>query len=160
MKRRKKKHFQVNIIKASGPCFFSLCCCSTWEQGLWNGVGVRYLPASRWLRLLLSRRMGAASIFQLALSGNPLNWIFTGPMFSARVSPLKSTFLFLVKTGQMFFSLIRSLCLSNIVKGQWLITRLHRQNRRFCRQAKNRKGIDDQPKMRICLVKENSQACH
>jgi len=36
-------------------------------RGLWDGVGVRYLPASRWLRLLLSRRMGAASIFQTRL---------------------------------------------------------------------------------------------
>lgn len=83
--------------------FFPLCLCSRWEWGLWDGVGVRYLPASRWLRLLLSRRMGAASIFQLALSGNPLNWIFTGPVFSASVGPQKSTFLLLVQTGQKVF---------------------------------------------------------
>lgn len=102
-------HFEVSIIKVLALHFSCLCRCSRWEWGLWDGVGVRYLPASRWLRLLLSRRMGAASIFQLALSGNPLNWIFTGPMFSACVSPLKSTFLLLVETGQRFFSLIHSL---------------------------------------------------
>lgn len=133
--------------------FFPLLCrCSRWEWGLWDGVGVRYLPASRWLRLLLSRRMGAASIFQLALSGNPLNWIFTGPMFSACVSPLKSTFLLLVETGQKVFlthTLSLSALSSNgpvidyvIARKEWKVKQLSRERWRHINEWPKREYVE------------------
>lgn len=133
-------HFELNIMKVLALCFFLFCLCSRWEWGLLDGVGVRYLPASRWLRLLLSRRMGAASIFQLPLSGNPLNWIFTGPMFSACVSPLKSPFLLLGKTGQkVFLTHTHSLSalssngavIDYVIAGrEWKVKQLSREQRR------------------------------
>lgn len=115
-----------------GTLFSLLCRCSRWEWGLRDGVGVCYLPASRWLRLLLSRRMGAASIFQLSLSGNPLNWIFTKPMFSVGVRPVKPTFLLLVPTGRKVFphSYTPFVCLVKQWDSDWLCD--CPQNRRLC----------------------------